>query len=242
MVGRSHGAELSIMDGSGQTIARSSNGRFRPGCSGNPAGKKPGTRNRATVIREALAEGEAADVARVVIEKALAGDAVAARFLLERLEPKPRGRAIHLELPDGESAAGDVVALFNSALRALASGEITPAEAVEVSRFLEGRYRVLRAWQLEEKLTRWNDPLPVPGDRFVPEGVVERTVEPLRRGPSSPLRAPSSPLPTSPIFSSPPAQRGERDAQGRRSEAEPYPELGEGGGAAVKMIENPNAA
>src|SRR5579872_5363945 len=202
MVGRSHGAELSIMDGSGQTIARSSNGRFRPGCSGNPAGKKPGTRNRATVIREALAEGEAADVARVVIEKALAGDAVAARFLLDRLEPKPRGRPIQLELPEGESAAADVVALFNSALRALASGEITPSEAVEVSRFLEGRFRVLRAWQLEEKLTRWNDPLPVPGDRFVPEGMAERMVDPLRK------QQRPSPVPASPS-SSPLEERGE---------------------------------
>ena len=145
-------------------IERDTKGRFRPGISGNPAGKKPGTRNRATLLKEALRGGEDTSIARIVIDKALAGDAVAARFLLERLEPKPRGRAIHLEVPGGESPAGEVVATFNVALRAMAAGEITPEEALSVARFLEGRIRVLKAWQLEQKLTRWDNPLPVPGD------------------------------------------------------------------------------
>ncbi len=98
------------MDAATPTIARDTKGRFRPGCSGNPAGKKPGTKNRATILKEALREGEDATLARIVIDKALAGDAVAARFLLERLEPKPRGRPIHLDIPEGESPAGEVVA------------------------------------------------------------------------------------------------------------------------------------
>src|SRR6266851_5456982 len=73
------------MDGLNQTSMRDANGRFLPGQSGNPAGKKPGTRNRATVLREALAEGEDIAAARIVIDKALAGDAVAARFVVGRL-------------------------------------------------------------------------------------------------------------------------------------------------------------
>src|SRR6516164_10456047 len=145
-------------------IERDTKGRFRPGTSGNPAGKKLGTRNRLTLLKEALRDGEDTAVARIVIDKALAGDAVAARFLLERLEPKPRGRPIHLDIPEGESPAGEVVATFNAALRAMAAGAITPDEAVSVARFLEGRMRVLKAWQLEQKLTRWDNPLPIPGD------------------------------------------------------------------------------
>src|ERR1700676_4349491 len=125
------------MDGSQQTITRDGDGRFAPGCSGNPAGKRSGTRNRATLLAEALRCGEAENIARVVIDKAGAGDAVAARFCLDRVSPR---------------AGGGVVAMFNSALRAMAAGEITPDEAVTVARFLEGRVRVLRAWQLERKL------------------------------------------------------------------------------------------
>jgi hypothetical protein len=193
-----------IMDGSQQTIARDANGRFVPGCSGNPAGKLPGTRNRATVLAEALQAGEAENIARVVIDKAVSGDAVAARFCLDRLSPKPRGRAIRLDLPEGESAGGDVVAMFNSALRALASGDITPDEAVAVARFLEGRLRVLKAWAQERDLT-WYPELPIPGDRFQPGKDADETapagarLAPARssdrsegrRGQASPLRDPS---------------------------------------------------
>jgi hypothetical protein len=134
------------MDGSPQPIARGANGRFLPGCSGNPAGKQPGTRNRATLLREVMREGDGHAMARHVVERAVAGDAVAARFCLDRIEPKPRGRPISLDLPDGVSANAAVAAAFDSALRQLAEGEITPAEAVEISRFLESRVRALRAW------------------------------------------------------------------------------------------------
>jgi hypothetical protein len=80
------------MDGLAQGAIRDANGRFVPGRSGNPAGKKPGTRNRATVLRAALSDGEDKAAARIVIDKALAGDAVAARFIVDRLTPRPRGR------------------------------------------------------------------------------------------------------------------------------------------------------
>src|SRR5450432_2985973 len=91
-----------VMDGSvwveGQA-GRGAHGRFVPGVSGNPAGKRKGTRNRATVLAAALAADESGAVARVVIDKALAGDAVTARFLLGLLAPKLRGRPIELDLP-----------------------------------------------------------------------------------------------------------------------------------------------
>jgi hypothetical protein len=74
------------------TSERDANGRFVPGQSGNPLGKKPGTRNRATVLREALRDGEDESVARVVIDKALAGNAVMARFVIGLLMPRPGDR------------------------------------------------------------------------------------------------------------------------------------------------------
>jgi hypothetical protein len=132
------------MDGINQTAMRDAHGRFVPGNSGNPAGKKPGTRNRATVLREALADGEDVAAARIVIDKALAGDAVAARFLLDRLTPRPRGRAIALDLPRGEKA-DDVLAASNATIAAMAAGEITPDEALTVTKVLDGRLRALKA-------------------------------------------------------------------------------------------------
>jgi len=132
---------------------RDANGRFVPGQSGNPAGKKPGTRNRATVLREALADGEGVAAARIVIDKALAGNAVAARFIIDRLEPRRRGRVVSLDLPEGASA-GAVVAAYDTTLRAMASGEITPDEALTVTRVLDGRLRALKAAARAKRQTK----------------------------------------------------------------------------------------
>jgi hypothetical protein len=124
-------------------IGRDAAGRFLAGQSGNPAGKLPGTRNRKTILMEALRDGEGEAVARVIIDKALSGDAGAARFCLGLISPRPRGRTIHLDLPEDDDC--NVVSAFNATLRALANGEITPDEAVTVARFLDGRRRVLQA-------------------------------------------------------------------------------------------------
>jgi hypothetical protein len=132
------------MDDTKDIAARDGNGRFLPGQSGNPAGKKPGTRNRATALRAALADGEEKAAARIVIDKALSGDAVAARFIVGRLMPRPRSRTIELDLPAGAGAA-DILAASNATIAAMAAGEITPDEALTVTRVLDGRLRALKA-------------------------------------------------------------------------------------------------
>jgi hypothetical protein len=141
------------MEPSTDTPSRDANGRFLPGQSGNPAGKQPGTRNRATLLREALRGDEDKRVARIVIDRALAGDAVAARFLLDRLSPRPRGRTIELDLPSG-GRASDVAAAFDVTIRAMAEGEITPDEAATVARVLDAKIRALKARATERKSDR----------------------------------------------------------------------------------------
>jgi hypothetical protein len=119
------GFDIGLGLDAGVVSGRDAAGRFVPGASGNPAGKRPGTRNRKTVLAEALRDGEDNAVARVVIDKAIGGDGVAARFLLGLISPKPRGRAIALDLPEG-TRPGDVVAAFDATFAAMAAGEITP--------------------------------------------------------------------------------------------------------------------
>src|SRR6185437_7651794 len=67
---------------------RGLDGRFLPGRSGNPAGKRPGTRNRATRLTELLEDGDAERLARILVDRALAGDAASARFCLGYLLAK----------------------------------------------------------------------------------------------------------------------------------------------------------
>src|SRR5476651_2019171 len=163
------------MDTVASGIERDAAGRFVAGQSGNPAGKLPGTRNRKTVLMAALRDGEGEAAARVVIEKALAGDVVTARFVVSLISPRPRSRTIHLEMPEDDDC--NVVAAYNSTLRALCAGEITPDEAVTVSRFLDGRRRVLQAWQLEERLTRFGRIIPGDPDWAAADADADETAD-----------------------------------------------------------------
>jgi hypothetical protein len=62
---------------------------FVKGQSGNPVGRKPGTKNRRTLVGEAL-EARSEDVAKAVIAAALDGDMQAAKLVLERVKPPLR--------------------------------------------------------------------------------------------------------------------------------------------------------
>jgi Family of unknown function (DUF5681) len=55
-------------------------GGFQKGQSGNPAGKAPGTRHKATMAAEALLDGEAQALTRKAIERVLEGDGLALRY------------------------------------------------------------------------------------------------------------------------------------------------------------------
>jgi hypothetical protein len=155
---------------------RGPDGRFLPGCSGNPAGKRPGTRNRATRLAGMMEEGEAERLVRVLVERALAGDAASARFCLGYLLVRPRGEAIRLDIP-ARARPGDTVAAFNATLAAMAAGEITPEEALTVTRVLQGRREALQSWREERTLTWEGDP--IPGDQASREEAGWPTVPPV---------------------------------------------------------------
>src|SRR6266850_8122204 len=75
---------------------------FQKGQSGNPGGRRPGCRNRATLAAEVLLEGEAEALTRKAVELALEGDTTALRLCLERIVPQRRSRALAFDL--GRSA------------------------------------------------------------------------------------------------------------------------------------------
>jgi hypothetical protein len=55
--------------------------------SGNPAGRRRGSRNRATLAAAVLLEGESEALTHKAVELALAGDPVALRLCIERILP-----------------------------------------------------------------------------------------------------------------------------------------------------------
>lgn len=100
---------------------------WKPGQSGNPAGRKPGTGEVAR-LRAAIAD-HVPSIIQKLVEQAKAGDVQAARLLLERtVAPlKPSEESVAVALTDG-SLTQQGQAVF----AALSKGSITPSQAAQL--------------------------------------------------------------------------------------------------------------
>ena len=137
-------------DKTGQEQPKAGRGGFAPGVSGNPAGRPPGSRNKATLAVEALLEGEAEALTRKCIERALEGDGQALRLCLDRLAPPRRDRPTPFALPALKEAA-DARDAFAAVVRAVGEGELTPSEAVTLAGLIEQFARVDDATETDRR-------------------------------------------------------------------------------------------
>jgi uncharacterized protein YjaG (DUF416 family) len=101
---------------------------------------------------EELLDGEASNLTRKAIDLALAGDTVALRLCLERILPPRKDRPLTFALPAINSAA-DASKAHSALLAAVASGSVTPGEAAEVSKLIEGFVRIVEVSEMEDRLT-----------------------------------------------------------------------------------------
>ena len=115
---------------------------FEKGRSGNPAGRRRGSRNKATLAAAALLAGESEALTRKAVEMALGGDPTAMRLCMERVLPPCRERTVKFSLPPIEAARTgkscgpspqDVSRAMDAVTSALARGEITPGEAETIA-------------------------------------------------------------------------------------------------------------
>lgn len=133
------------------TAERTKNGRFLPGTSGNPKGRKEGSRNKTTLLAQSLFDGEADQIIRRAIELAKEGDPVALRLCVERLLPPRKDRPVEIDLPDVTGPA-DLTAVIGAITKAVGEGEITPAEGSALSGMLETQRRTIETGDLAERL------------------------------------------------------------------------------------------
>ena len=127
--------------------------RWQPGESGNPSGRPAGARNKATLAMEALLDGEAEQITRKAIELALAGDGPALRLCMERIAPPRKDRPIAFALPKLDSPA-DAVTAASAIVAAVASGDLTPSEAGELQKLIDGYTRAVEVTDIQERLAR----------------------------------------------------------------------------------------
>src|SRR5450759_4225430 len=106
--------------------------RGRPFAKGN-GGRKLGARNRASLLADALLEGEEEELVRKGIELAKAGDPQMLKFFLDRILSKER--PVKIDLPLIESRR-DLTAAYAAIVKAVGAGEITPSEGSAVAALL----------------------------------------------------------------------------------------------------------
>ncbi len=143
-----------LIPGIATKIATRRAGRGRPfekGRSGNPAGKLPGTRNKATLAAEALLDGEAEGLTRLAVDRAHAGSDFALRLCLDRILAPLRERIVHFALPPVQSAA-DLAPMLGAITAAVAEGRLTPNEAVVMSQVAATFIKAIETSDFERRL------------------------------------------------------------------------------------------
>lgn len=132
----------------GEAVAKpNQSGRWKPGQSGNPQGRRPGT-GEVQRLRQEIEAHIPSIVARLV-DRAKEGDVAAARLLLERAVPplKPVEAPQPFRIPDGGPAeqARTIVALT-------ASGEVSIDQGARLIASLGTLVRLLELEELERRI------------------------------------------------------------------------------------------
>jgi hypothetical protein len=122
---------------------------FQPGNAGRPKG----ARNKATIAIESLLDGEAKALTRKAVAMALEGDTTAMRLVLERILSPRKDRPVMFTLPKLETAA-DAVKATAALAAAVAAGDLTPAEAGELSKLVDGFTKAVEQHDVQRRLDK----------------------------------------------------------------------------------------
>ena len=124
-------------------------GRWKPGESGNPAGRKPGT-GEVAKLRASIAE-RVPDLLAAMMTKALDGDVGAARLLLERaIAPLKAAEQLEaLTLPDGT-----LTEQGRAVLSAVAAGDLAPGQGAQLLAAIGSLARVTEIDEMDARLTK----------------------------------------------------------------------------------------
>lgn len=124
-------------------------GRWKPGESGNPNGRTPGS-GEVAKLRASIAEHLPEIITRLVTQ-ARAGDAQAARLLLERVLPpmKATEQPVELTLPPDAGLTAQGVAI----VQAVADGKLAPGQGAQLLTGLGSLARIREIDELEKRIS-----------------------------------------------------------------------------------------
>jgi ribosomal protein L17 len=115
------------------------------------AGKRPGTRNRATMLAEKIASSDLKEIVEKVVTLAKEGKPDAYNAILARLWPPPKGRLVSFALPPIQTAA-DAEAAIGAVLAAVAAAKLSADEADKIVSIIERKADVTHMAEVERRL------------------------------------------------------------------------------------------
>ncbi len=121
-----------------------------PGGPGRPRGSR--NRPRGHFLFEDVDDEAAQNAVTKVLEAAGKGDLRAAELLFKYMCPRPKGRAVNIEVPRIEKPI-DLVAAQAAVVEAVASGGITPEEGAHVANVMEKHRLAIETASHEPRLT-----------------------------------------------------------------------------------------
>jgi len=102
---------------------------------------------------ENLLADDAEAIAHKAIELAKAGEIAAIRMCMDRLAPAPKHEPVVFDLPPLDTAA-DSVAAAARIVAAVADGDLTPSEAMDLAKVIDVYVGALATKAFEERLSK----------------------------------------------------------------------------------------
>lgn len=109
---------------------------------------RSGTSDKNNILKKSTCRA----LCSLAIELALDGDTVALKLCLDRIVAPRRDRPVHFPIPAMRTAADSTTAMA-SITSALASGQLTPSEAAELSSVIEAWLRAIESTETERRLS-----------------------------------------------------------------------------------------
>ena len=136
-----------------ESTGQKQKGRFKPGKSGNPAGRPKGSRHKSTMAALALLEGESQSLTRKAIEEAMGGNMVALKLCLERIVPTAKERPVNITFPE-VSDASDLVKLTATLLAAIGNGDVDTSQAASLAKIIEIHRSTLELTEIDKRIKK----------------------------------------------------------------------------------------
>jgi hypothetical protein len=128
------------------------------GSSGNPSGRAPGSKNKATQIRDAIGD-QIPEIIAALVEQARQGDVPSARLILERVLPPVRavGPTVDVDLEGFED--GDLAARTEAVMLALGRGEIPVDVGQTLLSAISTQASIMETAELTQRISRLEEAL-----------------------------------------------------------------------------------